>query len=147
MIDRIIKAETVHINLSPVMFRHNARDYFKAYLDFHTKGRFSPVPFFLCCRAIELALKAMHLESKSQKDVKKLYSHDLVRSYKNLDQAQQTLQSEELKLLGIANEIYKKKEFEYLNVYDAATAFSRFPNLERLDALARKVTGYDDNCT
>ena len=63
------------------------------------------VPFFLCCRAIELALKAQHLESKSQKEVKQLYSHDLEKSYRDLDAEQQTLKPEEEHLLSAANDI------------------------------------------
>jgi len=138
-----IKVGTAHVNLSPVGFRLWARDYFKCYLDFQKPGKFSPVPFFLCCRAIELALKAKHLESKSQKEVKDLYSHDLVKSYSNLDPSQQTLLPEELDLLTAANKIYVRKDFEYLNVFDAATAYKRFPDLEKLGALAKKIIGYD----
>ena len=142
MADYILKAETGHIGLSPVLFRLSARDYFKCYLGF-PPGEFSVVPFFLCCRAIELALKAQHLESKTQKEVKQLYSHDLEKSYRDLDAEQQTLKPEEEHLLSAANDIYKKKEFEYLNVFDAGTAYERFPNLDKLGALARKLTVYD----
>src|SRR5271166_3190309 len=142
MADYTLEAETGHIRLSPVLFRLSARDYFKCYLGF-PPGKFSVVPFFLCCRAIELALKAQHLESKSQKEVKQLYSHDLEKSYRDLDAEQQTLKPEEEHLLSAANDIYKKKEFEYLNVFDAGTAYERFPNLDKLGALARKLTVYD----
>jgi hypothetical protein len=143
MANLTIKVGTAHVNLSPVLFRHSARDYFKCYLDFQKPGKFSPVPFFLCCRGIELALKARHLESKSQKEVKDLYSHDLVKSYSKLDSSQRTLLREELDLLTAANKIYVKKHFEYLNVFDAGTAYKRFPDLEKLGALAKKIIGYD----
>ena len=142
MTDHIMKVEAAHINLSPEMFRMNSHDYFKAYLDFEKPGRFSPVPFFLCCRAIELAIKALHLESKSRKEVKDLYKHNLVKSYDSLDESQRILSTDERQLLAAANEIYVKKEFEYLSVYDAGMAYSRFPDLARLDALTRKITGY-----
>ena len=143
MTNHNFKPPTGHVNLSPVMFKMHSHDYFKAYLDFEKPGRFSPVPYFLCCRAIELALKALHLESRSQKEVKEDYWHDLLASYDDLLQAQKTLSAQERELLGAADEIYRKKEFEYLNVHDAATACSRFPDLDHLDALARKITGYD----
>jgi hypothetical protein len=143
MTDHVIHVETANINLSPVMFRLNSHDYFKAYLDFEKPGSFSPVPFFLCCRAIELALKALHLESKTRKEVKDLYSHNLIKSYDGLDECQRILSTEERGLLVAASEIYVKKEFEYLNVYDAGTAYTRFPDLTRLEDLTRIITGYD----
>ncbi len=141
--DITIKPESGHINLSPVVFRLSACDYFKCYLDFQKPGKFSPVPFFLCCRAIELALKAKHLERKSQKEVKQLYSHDLLKSYSDLDPDQRTLSGEELDLLAAANDIYVAKDFEYLNVFDAVRAYKRFPDLDNLGTLARKITEYD----
>ena len=126
MADYTLEAETGHIRLSPVLFRLSARDYFKCYLGF-PPGKFSVVPFFLCCRAIELALKALHLESKSQKEVKQLYSHDLEKSYRDLDAEQQTLKPEEKELLIAANEIYRDKQFEYLNVFDAGSSLRSVP--------------------
>lgn len=143
MTNYTIQCETGHINLSPVAFHKSARGYFKCYLDFQKPGNFSSVPFFLCCRAIELALKAMHLESKTQKEVKDLYYHDLIKSYSALEPGQQILVPEELDLLAAANKIYITKEFEYLNVYDAVTAYKRFPDLDKLGALAKKITTYD----
>ena len=85
-------------------------------------------------------MKAQHLVSKSQQEVKKLYSHNLWESYQDLDASQQILTPEEEKLLIEANKIYQKKEFEYLNVFDAVTAYNRFPDLDMLGALARKLT-------
>ena len=88
-------------------------------------------------------LKAKHLESKTQEDVKKLYSHRLVDSYSALAPEHKTLLPEELNLLEAADNIYKTKEFEYLNVFDAGTAYKRFPDLNQLADLARKITAYD----
>jgi hypothetical protein len=138
-----ILVPTGHINLSPVLFQLSARDYFKCYLAFEKSEKFSAVPFFLCCRAIELALKAKHLESKSRKEIKQLCSHNLMKSYSELDSEQHMLLEEELELLAAANEIYVAKEFEYLNVFDAATAYKRFPDLEKLGTLTRKIIAYD----
>ena len=141
--DITIHVETGRLNLSPVMSRISAHEYFKAYLDFKAPNQFSAVPFFLCCRSIELALKALHLESKSQKEVKKLYSHNLLESYRDLDPAQQILNLAEQDLLAAASAIYAAKEFEYLNVLDAVTAYRRFPSLADLSALTRKIAAYD----
>jgi len=114
MSDLVVNVKTAHVNLSPILFRKNSQDYLKAYEDFIPPNRFSPIPFFLCCRSIELALKAIHLESRTRQHVKKLYSHDLEKSYKDLDPAFQILNDAERRLLSEANAIYKEKEFEYL---------------------------------
>ena len=142
MTNYTIKAETGHINLSPTGFQLAARDYFKCYLDFEKPGRFSVVPYFLCCRAIELSLKAKHLETKSRQDVKQTFRHNLIRSYKGLPSEKQNLSAEEFQLLQKANEIYNKKEFEYFSVLDAATGFERYPDLDRLADLTRKLIEY-----
>jgi len=142
MADYKLNAEAGHINLSPELFRLGARDYFKSFTRFEHR-KFSPVPFFLCCRAMELALKAVHLESKKQSEVKQLFSHDLMKCYKGLDKSKQTLSAEELDLLSAANEIYVRKEFEYLNVVHAVTAYKRFPDLDALVKLAKKIIRYD----
>ena len=84
MPDRSISLESGHIHLSPVASRIAAQDYFKCYLDFKKPRRFSPVPFFLCCRAIELALKAIHLETKTAKVMKDIYGHSLMKLYREL---------------------------------------------------------------
>lgn len=140
MTNYILKAETGYINLSPVGFRLAARDYFKCYLDFEKPGRFSVVPYFLCCRAIELALKAIHLETKKQAEIKLKYSHNLLAAYSDLPKDKQILSQEEVELLKQANQIYSKKDFEYFNVVDAATGFERYPDLGALAHLAQKLT-------
>jgi len=142
MVDYILEAECGHINVWPMGFWLAARDFFKCYLDFQKPGPFSVVPFFLCCRAIELALKAMHLETKSQMELKRLYSHDLVASYSGLPAQYKLLSQEEFDLLSKVNAIYPKKDFEYFNVGDAATGYERFPELDALAKLAGKLTDY-----
>ena len=143
MTNYVLKAETGHINVSPVGFRLAAQDYFKCFLDFEKPRRFSVVPFFLCCRAMELALKAIHLETKTQCEVKDLYGHNLVKSYSDLPAERRTLSPEEFALLKQASEIYSNKDFEYFCVADAATGFTRYPDLDALGNLARKVTWYN----
>jgi hypothetical protein len=139
----VLRPEGTHFNISPEAFRILAGDYFKAYRDFQAPRKFSPVPFFLCCRAMELALKAEHLERRSQTEVKKLYYHDVLKAYADLDADQKTLSPEEEALLAAANEIYVAKDFEYFNVIDAVSAYKRYPDLDQLGALAKKITKYD----
>jgi hypothetical protein len=134
-----INARTAHVNLSPTGFRLVAEDYFQCYLDFRKPRRFSVVPYFLCCRAIELALKAMHLETKGKADVKAKYWHNLEKAYSDLPVGKQTLSKEELKLLKQVNQIYRKKDFEYFNVHNAVTGYERFPDLGTLAHLTKKI--------
>jgi hypothetical protein len=140
-----IKAESGHINLSPITFRQVARDFFKCYLDFKPLDSLSIVPFFLCCRAIEIALKAEHLENNNQEVIKKKYRHNLEKLYMDLPSNKQTLSVEEHKLLKQANDIYNKnKELEYMHPYDAVTNLKDFPDLYALAEVARKLTNYDE---
>ena len=142
MTDYTIKTETLHINVSPISFRHTARDLFKCYLVFEKPDWFSVVPYFLCCRAIELALKAIHLETKRQLDVKNEYWHNLVALYSGLPREKQTLSDEEFKHLEQVSCIYNEKRLEYVSVSDLGTGYQRFPNLDALAQLARKITEY-----
>jgi flagellar biosynthesis regulator FlaF len=133
-----ITPASLSTNLSPLVFRNNARDYLKCFFEF-TPHSPSSLPFFLCCRAIELALKSRHLDTKTQKKVKALYWHDLVKAYNDLDRSHQTLSKEERRLLISANKIYVSKEFEYLNMVDVAKNYQRFPDLQKLGKLASKI--------
>jgi hypothetical protein len=108
--DIVITPQTIHVNLSPVGFRLWAQQFLACRRTFVPPAEgFSPVPFFLDCRAIELELKARHLESVTPKVVKDKYGHNLERSYQNLPKGEQTLSPAELRVLQAANNIYKAK--------------------------------------
>lgn len=145
MADHKIEIPTIHVNLSPVMFHLYATQYYRCKQGFDSDGKFSPVPYFLVCRAIELELKAKHLESKSRAEVKKQYGHNLKKSYDDLGQAARVLDAEEYRELERASAIYDipNKGFEYVSVADAATGYSSFPDLSVLDRVARKLIGDD----
>jgi hypothetical protein len=51
------------------------------------------------------------------------------------------LDTEELTALKQANSIYATKGFEYIQPKDAATVYKRFPNLDVLDRVAKKLLG------
>ncbi len=143
MANYVLKAESGgRIKFSSVGFRLLSQDYFKCFLDFKKPKHFSVLPYFLCCRAIELALKSIHLETKNQSYLKSNYRHDLIKTYKNLPKVKQTLLEDELTLLSQINEIYYKKDFEYINVHDVATGFNRFPDIHALAKIARKLTDF-----
>ena len=145
MVDYGIEVQPGHLNLSPVMFHMYAAQYYQCKQAFDNGGKFSPVPYFLICRAIELELKAKHLESKSRAEVKKQYGHNLKRSYDALPSAEQVLDPEQYRHLERASEIYDipTKGFEYVAVEDAANGFTRFPDLSVLDQAARRLIGSD----
>ena len=80
----------------------------------------------------------MHLENKEKGQ------RIQPQSDQALPAAYRTLSSEQLELLKKADEIYSRtgvnaKGFEYFNTGDALIAFSNFPNLQALDALAEAI--------
>ena len=127
------------INFSAFAFRRWARHYYKCRHDFVNPDKFSPVPYFLLCRAIELELKARHLEKKRQPEVRLTFRHRIKSAYLALPKRQQTLDAQELAVLKQANAIYATKGFEYILPSDAVTAYKRFPDLDALDLLAKKL--------
>lgn len=144
---QIIKPQTVHVNLSSYGFAMHAKEFYRAHLAYARadgKPKFSPIAFFLCCRAIELALKAKHLESMGKEDIKRRFGHDLKKSYRSLPEGERTLNEDEEVLLVQASHVYKYKEFEYFRVTSAMHAFNHFPDIDALAELARKLTAFDE---
>jgi hypothetical protein len=136
-----IELQTAHINLSPLMFHTYAIHYIQCKCSFTKADTYSPVLYFLLCRAIELELKAKHLESKSRNEIKDKYGHNLLKSYDELPNEQQILNQSEHQELKNASVIYNKKGFEYVSVYDAVTGMKYFPSLTMLEQIATKLVG------
>lgn len=126
-------------NLSPLAFRKWARQYYDCAAPLLLQTEFSPVPYFLLCRAIELELKAEHLETKRQREVKTEFGHHLLKSYSALPMNCQTLTASELELLSRADGIYSSKGFEYFNPEHALGGYSQYPDLDSLNRVARKL--------
>ena len=129
----------IYANLSPDAFHRWATHYIKCRKDFQCPHPFSPVPYFLLCRAIELELKARHLKHKRQSVVKKKFGHNLVKAYTALDPNEKILTQSEEDTLRLANDIYMDKGFEYFRLQDALTGHSQFPDLALLDTTANKL--------
>ena len=143
MPDYVLHVDTAYLNVSPTAVRLLAQDFFKCYLDFKQPRKFSLVPYFLCCRAIELAFKAIYLETKEKKKVRNLYNHDIEKLYFDLPSGTVNLSPEEEKLLKETSKLYSDKDFEYFNtIQHMVHGYSTFPDLNALGDLARKVTGY-----
>jgi hypothetical protein len=83
-----IHAKHLFINLSSGGFHRWARHYYKCKQVFQSPDPFSPVPYFLLCRAMELEIKSRHLQRKTRSEVKNEYWHDMVKAYEELDQEQ-----------------------------------------------------------
>ncbi len=137
----VIAPGGINANLAPDAFLRWARHYHACRHSFQPPDRFSPVPYFLLCRAIELAVKARHLGTLTQDDVKHRFGHDLVKAYAALNPVHRVLGVDEERVLTAASEIYAEKGFEYFDPEDALTGFSRYPSLDDLDAIARKLVG------
>jgi len=129
-------------NLAPDAFARWARHYHACMIGFASPDPFSPVPYFLLCRSLELSLKARHLRTKTQEEVRKRFGHELGKSYAALPPTEQILSPDELALLESAGTIYADKKtagFEYFNPEDALTGFKRYPDLAALQSLAAKL--------
>ena len=125
-----VYVQGVEVNASPDAFHIYAGHYYKCKQDFKCPDdAFSPVPYFLLCRAIELQTKAKLLKQRKQKQVKHEFGHRLLDAYKALDAQEQILSPSELAVLTEAHEIYSRKGFEYFVPTDLLTRFSRYPEL------------------
>ena len=137
--NQVTQVGAIDANLAPDAFRRWANHYYECKQQFSPPHSFSPVPYFLLCRAIELGIKAKHLSRLTQKQVKKRFGHNLVKAYNALDPVHQILSSAEVDILRQASDIYDPKGFEYFEPEDALTGFRRYPYLAQLDAIAKKL--------
>jgi len=129
----------IKVNLSPDAFRMGAEHYYKCYLDFKPPHKFSPLPYFLLCRSLELLIKSFHLNTKSQDDVKSSFGHDLISAYEGLAKKYKILTSDEYEELQTASELYSTKGFEYFNPEDALRGYSNYPDLAILHIISTKM--------
>lgn len=137
--NQVIKVDGINVNLSPDAFRRWATHYYECKQQFQCPHPFSPVPYFLLCRAIELGIKARHLQHFTQNQVKSKFGHDLVKAYNALDPKERILSGPEFSVLQQASGIYATKGFEYFEPKDALTGFKRYPDLQLLDQAAKKL--------
>ena len=126
--DETINMESIEENLAPDAFHIYAMHYYKCKRDFTPPDAyFSPIPYFLLCRAIELEIKARHLQRLTQSEVKDKFGHRLLKAYKALDVQEQILSQNELAVLTTADELYRKTDLAYFNPVHALKAFLSFP--------------------
>lgn len=125
--EHVIQPHDVVAHIDGYWLRHYATDFFAAYQTFEApKNRFSPVPYFLICRSIELSLKSFLFSAGFKKKDRKKLNHDLEKA---LGMAEDNglgthleITSKDREALKKANMLYPKKEFEYFEslktIYD-----------------------------
>ncbi len=112
----VIRLQTLHINVSPLGFHRYASEFLRAADSFECGDGFSPVPYYLRCRVIELALKAFLLAKGFPKnDLKNRLGHNLEKALNSA--TQHGLQSE------VAIKPKEEEEIKKANVYYADKGF------------------------
>ena len=86
-----------------------------------------------------MELKSRHLVTKSQSQVKSDYWHNLEDAYNDLEPEQRILSVLEFQILKKSSEIYSAKDFEYFVPADALRGNNRYPDINLLESIAKKL--------
>jgi hypothetical protein len=141
----IITPEPAEVFVGALVFHQYADEYLAAARAVPVKATHSPVPYFLYCRAIELALKCfLRAQRVPIKELKsRRLGHDLVRLHERAKHQRLSqvliLSSAQLATLIAANDYYAVKDFEYLPFFKATTGFRGLPNLDDVGDLAAAI--------
>lgn len=136
-----IKNEVQHVDA--YWLRHYAGDFLDAADAFEPpKNRFSPVPYFLICRSIELSLKSFLFTVGFNWKERKSLNHDLENALSSAeDNGLSTyieITSDDRDVLRKANRLYPKKEFEYFESLETVYDPHDF-DLNTLESFARRL--------
>lgn len=140
----VIKIEPLKINITPYGFHKYAMDYLDTANKWSDDKHYSPVPYFLYCRTIELGLKSYLLAKGKKLDwIKQNIGHDLVKGLQNanknsLNDIFETtfIVENEIK---IANKFYKSKGFEYFFISNHLNGLKDLPTIEILREYANQL--------
>ncbi len=127
--------------MSPVGFAIYAEQFLKAAQSIPADGKFTPVPYYLYCQAIELIFKAFLLARGHRlSKLKKKYGHNLKALWKaarkdGLADAVPELPSEIESDLALANPYHNDKAFEYFDFSRWVHGYEDLPSLDRLGDL------------
>jgi hypothetical protein len=129
------------VRMDPVGFALYADQFLRAGQSVPGDGKFSPVPYYLFCRSLELILKAFLL-TKGHKisELENRYRHDLVRLWNaaregGLAEAVTPL-PDIASDLAQANSYYHEKAFEYFDFRRWARKYQELPSLHRVESAA-----------
>lgn len=156
MAEQIIDALGIDANISPFAFQLWAKDFYGAYKAHQNTAPFSPARFYLLSRSLELALKALHLDTGATVETLRKIGHDLEKACdaQLLAGYQIQVTPEEQSELSKANAFYKHKGFEYFlfrapflggvpeersGPQLAATAYPNLPEESSLESLLQKL--------
>lgn len=138
---QVVPVGTATVWMRPVGFAQYAGQFLaagSAVREVPDESKFSPVPFYLFCRALELILKSFLLVSDFPRDdlKKKPYGHDLLRLLKEarsrgLEDVVELPETFEADLTD-ANDYYNGKAFEYFDFRKWAHGYEGLPPLSRL---------------
>jgi len=138
----VLKAEPGVLHISPLGFHRYASEFLRAAQGFKINDGFSPVPYYLICRSMELVLKAFLLAKGLPKEKLKERNlgHDLEKALKKaislgLDKVVSITPQHEEEIRK-ANNYYASKGFEYFEVTRAATGYPNLPDLRGLSDFA-----------
>lgn len=140
--DVVIKVPPIVLHISPLGFHHYAAEFLRAATGLQITADFSPVPYYLFSRSIELALKAFLLAKGFPKRKLKHRSigHDLEKALKKAVSLGLhdivVISSRHTDELKKANNYYASKGFEYFKVVKAVTGYRNLPDLAVLSDLA-----------
>jgi hypothetical protein len=139
----VVQVGTATVHIKPVGFALYAEEFLLAGLSIPEQSRargnttFTPVPYYLFCRALELVLKAFLLtKGESLDTLKNRYRHDLVKLWRK---ARECGILEEIGSrppefedhVASANRYYKGKAFEYFDFRRWAHGYEDLPPFER----------------
>jgi hypothetical protein len=147
----VVQVGTATVRMSPVGFALYAEEFLKAgeSIPEHSQARgnttFTPVPYYLFCRALELILKAFLLaKHRTLDELKNRYRHDLEKLWR---EANQLALSEVVGTcapffeadLASVNSYYKGKAFEYFDFRRWAKGYEGLPPLDRFRDEVKKI--------
>ncbi len=138
----VIKAPPMVLHISPLGFHRYASEFLRAAQGFKINDGFSPVPYYLICRSMELSLKAFLLAKGFPKRrlKERNLGHDLEKILKKaismgLDKFF-SLSPQHTEEIRKANKYYASKGFEYFEVIKAMTGYRNLPDISVLTDFA-----------
>jgi hypothetical protein len=143
--DIVIKVEGQTIFITPSGFVQYASEFLLAAECLPQRPHFSPVPYYLYGRALELLFKAFLLaKGKSKAELKaKPFGHDLVYALSESNTlglaSVVSVSAAEAAEIAKANEYYAGKGFEYFEVLPAVTGYPNLPDLSVLAVVALRL--------
>lgn len=139
------------LNISPMGFHRFASEFAKLGRQAHddSGAGFSPVPYFMYCRSVELVLKAFLLTKGLTKDDLKrtrgpdALGHDLTKILAKARalglESEVPVRADWEAELQKANSYYADKGFEYFDVGKAVRGYKGLPELDMLRAISQTL--------